>query len=271
MFTYKPSIPTLTLPFTHTHLHTRQQPSKEAGSCNLAQNLVAITQSESPLTRTVPDDKSRGGDSAPLVQSPFARAPLSFLRRTSTSPHKRRHLLTSHPVHQGDAPRSAVLEQSRRRHSVMFSQASFRPLSDLPPQRPVSAYSTNSHPSPSSALQTPENTSGRNSPLAEEDAFDLDDPHFNAKSRSRTSSIRSIGRPDRPKEHRSSTAGGVATFVKPEDIGGLLKSLSRSEERHHHFSEVSRLGQASFYLIFPLLFIRSAFSKNPYVATPVNK
>jgi hypothetical protein len=110
----------------------------------------------------------------------------------------------------------------------MFSQGHFRPLTDLPPQRSPS----NNTPSPSSALHTPSHTS----PFDEgEDDFDLGDPHFNnSLSKSRTSSIR-----DRLDQHgqqggRGNTGGGLATFVRPEDIGGLLKSLNRSEEETGH-------------------------------------
>lgn len=99
----------------------------------------------------------------------------------------------------------------------MFSQGHFRPLTNLPPQRSPS-FPSNNTPSPSSALHTPAHTS----PFDEgEDEFDLGDPHFNnSLSRSRSRS--------------NNTGGGLATFVHPEETGGPLNSLNRSQEELGH-------------------------------------
>lgn len=113
----------------------------------------------------------------------------------------------------------------------MFSQSSFRPLSQLPPRQPSNP------PSPHTSPQVDTHTS----PFHENDEFDLSDARFN--SRSRTSSTRSLhdGRAS-PRavlalkqgvetvHHEHQQTHGGTEIIKPEEITGLLHRLSHSAE-----------------------------------------
>lgn len=134
----------------------------------------------------------------------------------------------------------------------MFSQSSFQPITNLPPQRPspsslVDSFSTSSP--TGSKLVTPD-FSAQTSPTDEKDDFDLDDPKFNASSRSRGGSIRErLDHLARPKEERlGNTGGGLATLVKPEDIGSLLRSLSRGQEGQGGLQDVHSVSHSRSFL-----------------------